>query len=136
MNSNTGSIFVSARDSVTPFITKDGSVIREILAPAVAPGIIQKQSLAEAIVPSGETTDAHYHPITEEIYYILRGEGRIQLGNEVRPVVPGDAIAIPPGVVHRIHNPGSDDLVFLCCCVPHYTHEDTILLELTELDPG
>jgi mannose-6-phosphate isomerase-like protein (cupin superfamily) len=121
---------VVQREAAPPFVTKDGSTIREILSPRNAPGSIRGQSLAEATVPAGSATQAHYHPVTEEIYYILRGRGEMRLGEETRTVGPGDGIAIPPGQAHRIANPGPDDLVFLCACVPAYTHEDTVLVDL------
>jgi mannose-6-phosphate isomerase-like protein (cupin superfamily) len=126
-------LIVSKRDNVTPFTTKDGSIIREILAPAVAPGVIRNQSLAEATLPPGMATQAHFHSITEEIYYILRGSGRMQIGDQMRTVGPGDAIAIPPGATHSIRNIGADDLVFLCCCAPAYTHDDTVFADLPAL---
>ena len=108
-------------------MTKDGSIIREILA--YRNSSIRRQSLAEAAVPPGATTQAHYHLVSEEIYYILKGSGVVRLGTEEREVAPGDGIAIPPGVVHEIHNSGGDDLVFMCCCAPGYEHEDTILVD-------
>ena len=126
-------MIVAARDAATPFTTKDGSIIREILAPAVAPGVIEKQSLAEATIAPGQATEAHYHPCTEEIYYILKGVGAMQIETIARTVVPGDAIAIPPGATHRIRNSGTENLVFLCCCAPAYTHDDTVMAELPEL---
>jgi mannose-6-phosphate isomerase-like protein (cupin superfamily) len=106
-------LIVSQRDAVAPFITKDGSTIREILAPAVAPGAIRNQSLAEATLPPGTATQAHFHPVTEEIYYILRGRGSMQIGDQMRAVGPGDAIAIPHGATHRSGNIGAKDLVCL-----------------------
>ena len=115
------------RDSAEPFVTKDGSIIREILAHRNSR--IRNQSLAEATVPHGATTQAHYHPLAEEIYYILLGRGILRIGEETREVRPGDGIAIPPGAVHEIHNPDSVDLVFLCCCAPGYEHEDTIIVD-------
>ena len=127
-------VVVFNRDAIPAFTTKDGSTIREILAPNNAPQVIRHQSLAEAIVTPGTATQAHYHPLTEEIYYILHGVGRMQIGDSLRMVAPGDAIAIPPGAHHRITNTGNIDLVFLCCCAPAYTHADTIMVELTEPD--
>jgi mannose-6-phosphate isomerase-like protein (cupin superfamily) len=126
-------LIVSRCDEVAPFTTKDGSTIREILAPAVAPGVIRNQSLAEATLPPGTATEAHFHPVTEEIYYILRGSGRMQIGDQARAVGPGDAVAIPPGAAHRIRNVGADDLIFLCCCAPAYTHDDTVFADLAAL---
>jgi mannose-6-phosphate isomerase-like protein (cupin superfamily) len=112
---------------VKAFITKDGSEIRELLAHRNS--CIQKQSLAEARVAAGASTTPHYHPQTEEIYYVLEGIGRMNIGGELRDVLPGDAIAIPPGEVHTITNTGSEVLRFLCCCAPGYEHEDTVLVE-------
>jgi mannose-6-phosphate isomerase-like protein (cupin superfamily) len=113
-------------DHVPAFTTKDGSEIRELLAHRNS--CIQKQSLAEARLPAGARTTPHYHPMTEEIYYILVGQGRMQIGDESRDVGPGDAIAIPPGQIHQITNIGSETLTFLCCCAPCYEHTDTVLV--------
>ena len=114
-------------DDVPAFTTLDGSEIRELLAHRNSS--IRKQSLAEARLPAGAATTPHFHPRTEEIYYILSGTGRMQIGNESRPVSPGDAIAIPPGMRHQIKNTGSAVLKFLCCCAPGYEHDDTVLIE-------
>ncbi len=111
---------------VPAFTTKDGSEIRELLAHRNS--CIRAQSLAEARLPPGARTTAHYHPRTEEIYYILTGQGRMQIGDEIQTVGPGDAIAIPPGQVHQITNTGQETLLFLCCCAPAYEHEDTVLV--------
>ena len=111
------------RDSINAFTTKDTSTIREILAPRNSS--IVRQSLAEAILTPGAETQAHRHPHTEEIYYILTGKGLMAIESEQRAVGPGDGIAIPAGMRHQIRNVGSQDLVFLCCCVPAYTDEET-----------
>lgn len=113
--------------AVPAFTTKDGSEIRELLAHRNSS--IRQQSLAEARVAVSAVTTPHYHPRTEEIYYILSGTGRMRLGDERHDVGPGDAIAIPPGMIHQIENTGSVELKFLCCCAPGYEHEDTVLVE-------
>lgn len=113
-------------DAVAPFTTKDGSEIRELLAHRNS--AIRQQSLAEARLPPGASTTTHYHPRTEEIYYVLSGRGRMRIDGEQRDVGPGDAIAIPPGAVHQIINTCSETLRFLCCCAPGYEHDDTVLV--------
>lgn len=110
-----------------PFTTKDGSEIRELLAHRNS--CIRNQSLAEARVLPGQSTTPHYHPVTEEIYYVLEGAGEMRIGDKVRSVGPGDAIAIPSGAVHQIRNSGGATLKILCCCAPGYEHADTVLLE-------
>lgn len=122
---------VNLKDAV-PFITKDGSEIRELLAHRNSS--IRQQSLAEAKVPSGCTTIPHFHPKSEEIYFILEGKGRMWMREpqgswESSEVVPGDAIAIPPGTLHAIANLEAVALRLLCCCAPGYEHADTVLVD-------
>jgi mannose-6-phosphate isomerase-like protein (cupin superfamily) len=119
---------VNHRDTV-PFTTVDGSTIRELMAHRNS--AIRNQSLAEARLAPGAATTPHHHKVTEEIYYILAGTAAMTLGTETRPVGPGDAIAIPPGLRHTITNTGSDELVFLCTCAPGYEHSDTFLESAT-----
>ena len=110
-----------------PFTTKDGSEIRELLAHRNS--CIRNQSLAEARIPAGGATTPHYHPRAEEIYYILAGSGAMRVGNAMRQVGPGDAIAIPPGAPHQLVNTDAQVLTLLCCCAPGYEHDDTVLIE-------
>lgn len=112
----------------TAFVTKDGSEIRELLAHRNS--AIRNQSLAEARLLPGASTQEHYHVKTEEIYYITHGEGRIRIDGEVRNVAGGDAIAILPGRKHKLWNTGSDVLRLLCCCAPGYEHDDTVITEV------
>jgi mannose-6-phosphate isomerase-like protein (cupin superfamily) len=114
-------------NEVTPFTTKDGSEIRELLAHRNS--AIRKQSLAEARLSAGSSTQEHYHIKTEEIYYITHGTGRIRIDGEMREVKVGDAIAILPGQKHKLWNTGAETLRLLCCCAPAYENEDTVITE-------
>ena len=114
-------------DSVVPYITKDGSEIRELMHPAVHGN--QNQSLAEAMVPPGARTLLHKHLKTEELYHITHGHGTMTLGDAHFEAHPGDTICIKPGTPHCIENTGNEPLVLLCCCSPAYSHDDTVLCE-------
>jgi len=104
-----------------PFTTADGSTIRSILDRTNAP--VQNQSLAEAQVAAGSATQRHYHRLAEEFYFILEGTGEMEIDGETRTVAPGDCVLIPPGAWHTIT--AQQDLRFLCCCAPPYSHDDT-----------
>jgi len=116
---------IARRDELEPYVTRDGSEIREWIAPG-APG--RRQSLAEATVPAGGSTRAHFHRKSEEIYLVIRGSGRMLLGEEMREIEAGDCVVIPPGTVHRLWA-DPDALVVVCSSVPPYSHEDTVLVE-------
>jgi mannose-6-phosphate isomerase-like protein (cupin superfamily) len=115
-------------NDVPSFITKDGSEIRELLAHRNS--VIRNQSLAEARLPAGGSTQEHFHPRAEEIYYITHGTGRIRIDGETREVKAGDAIAIPPGKRHKLWNTSTEILHLLCCCAPAYEHSDTVITEV------
>jgi mannose-6-phosphate isomerase-like protein (cupin superfamily) len=114
-------------EQVPVFRTKDGSEIRELLA--YRNSVIRQQSLAEARLPVGGATLEHFHPRTEEIYFITAGVGRMRIEAETLEVRAGDAIAIPPGRRHKLWNLGDETLRLLCCCAPAYEDADTILTE-------
>ncbi len=116
----------SAYAEISPYVTKDGSEIRELMHPAIHGNA--KQSLAEATVQPGRTTLLHRHRATEELYYIVEGEGAMQLGDDRFGVSAGDTVCIPPGTAHCIENTGSGALRILCACSPAYAHENTQLL--------
>jgi mannose-6-phosphate isomerase-like protein (cupin superfamily) len=90
---------------------------------------IRQQSLAEARLPAGASTQEHYHARTEEIYFITAGRGRMRIDGELAEVKAGDAIAIPPGRKHKLWNTGGETLTLLCCCAPCYEHSDTFITE-------
>jgi mannose-6-phosphate isomerase-like protein (cupin superfamily) len=111
---------------VADFVTKDGSVIRELLHPGHH--AVRSMSFAEAVVAAGETTQLHCHRLSEEIYHITRGSGRMRLGDREFAVATGDSVVIAPGTPHCITATGSTPLHILCACHPPYSHEDTHLL--------
>ncbi len=119
-------VMKTARCQLQSFITRDGSEIIELFHPGSNGNAMQ--SLAEARVACGCATRLHRHHQSEELYHILSGTGRMTLGREVLNVRRGDTVCILPGVAHCLENTGKDELVFLCCCAPPYTHQDTELL--------
>lgn len=118
---------VGNMDDREPFVTLDGSTIREVAGRRTLPS--EHQSLAEATVPVGGATTAHYHPRSEELYFFTAGTGRLRIGDEERDVRAGDCAVIPPGAEHKLRNTGDAPLVLLCCCAPPYSDEDTVLTE-------
>lgn len=48
-----------------------------------------------------EDSELHYHKKMTEIYYVLEGEGMMELDGEIFPLKPGMAVMIKPGCRHR-----------------------------------
>jgi mannose-6-phosphate isomerase-like protein (cupin superfamily) len=112
---------------IEAFVTLDGSEIREWAGRVAAPA--QNQSLAEATVPVGGATTEHYHRLSEELYLVTAGQGRLIMDGEERLIDAGDCALIPPGARHKVFNVGAEPLRIVCACAPAYSHEDTVLTE-------
>lgn len=62
--------------------------------------------------------EVHVHEVAENLYYILKGKGIVELDGVKHLVEPHTVIHIPPGVRHGIFNTGVEDLVFIVVASP------------------
>jgi mannose-6-phosphate isomerase-like protein (cupin superfamily) len=82
-------------------------------------------------VPPGAEQRAHSHPDSEQVYVIVRGEGRMSVAGDVEDVAEGDLVFIPPATTHSIVNAGSDDLVYVAAASPPVSMEELYREELS-----
>jgi len=102
--------------------TPHGSEIRPLIDRTTS--TIERCSLAEEVLPVGAVIGRHHHLLTEEVYYILRGEGLMTVGDEIRKVAAGDAVFIPRGQMHTLENNGSEPITILLICGPAHRFDD------------
>jgi [ribosomal protein S5]-alanine N-acetyltransferase len=82
-------------------------------------------SVAMVRVKPGITTRFHILGSTCERYFIIEGEGLVEVGEDMpSPVSKGDAVVIPPGIRQRIANTGDKDLRFLAVCTPRFDQQN------------
>jgi quercetin dioxygenase-like cupin family protein len=73
------------------------------------------------VLEPGEAPPRHKHDDTEQVFYILSGEGKLEIGTPATEhmVRPGDVVRIPIGQFHRIFCQGSQPLRYLAIdCFP------------------
>ncbi|MBI5388189.1 MAG: cupin domain-containing protein [Verrucomicrobia bacterium] len=92
------------------------------------PADTQARSICEIAVTlePGFGHNFHKHPRQEEVIYVLAGEIEQWLETEKRTLKPGDAVFIPPDVVHASFNVGTQTarlLVVLSPCVGEAGYE-------------
>jgi len=82
-------------------------------------------SIARVRVEPRVTTQWHQLKRPFERYYILEGQGLIEIGDlPPQEVTPGYVVLIPPMCRQRITNTGSEDLLFLAICSPRFCVDD------------
>ncbi|MCP4482698.1 MAG: cupin domain-containing protein [bacterium] len=115
-------MFVKKLKDCQEFIAGDGCRLREILHP-------DKQkldlgySLAYAEVKRGQVTKLHALS-SSEVYYIIAGNGKMYIDDEVADVSMGDTIYIPSNSQQSIENIGESVLSFICIVDPAWRIED------------
>ena len=64
--------------------------------------------------------DMHIHPESEEVYYVIEGQGSVYLGEEkaTTKVDRNTAIYIPPGTIHGIRNTSDGKLIVAFTIAP------------------
>ncbi|HEV2273402.1 MAG TPA: cupin domain-containing protein [Acidobacteriaceae bacterium] len=62
------------------------------------------------LIPPGASDGLHRHDGVEEIYYVLNGDGQVQVNDETAPIHKGDAVPIRFHEAHSFVNNGTADL--------------------------
>ena len=103
------------------FTAGDDCLLRELLNP-IKEDVSINYSMAHAHVKPNSRTRAHVLTASE-VYYILSGEGEMNINDEKESVSAGHAVYIPPNAKQFIVNKGQNDLVFLCIVAPPWKPE-------------
>ena len=77
-----------------------------------------------------EDGQEHFHEITGEVYYVIEGEGVIELDGQAREVKPGTAVYIPPGVAHG----GAGGFTAVIASSPPFDPDDEIVTDIEKSD--
>jgi mannose-6-phosphate isomerase-like protein (cupin superfamily) len=100
-------------DDIEPSRSTCGSSRRAFITPENQAASVHRLDLAAVVEP-------HYHKEMTEIYYILEGEGAVELNGEDVAVRPGSALLIKPGTFHR----GKGNMRLLVICTPPFDKSD------------
>ncbi|MDE3067053.1 MAG: cupin domain-containing protein [Verrucomicrobiota bacterium] len=67
------------------------------------------------VLEPGEAPPLHQHDDTEQVFYVMEGNGVLRIGGKRKPfpVRPGDVVRIPPKTPHTIRCKGKRALRYL-----------------------
>lgn len=86
-----------------------------------APWTIGSQNLWVGLseVDPGSSSNPHSHE-NEEAFFVVSGNGRVQVDDETVEVGPGSLVLVPPNTLHRLFSLGPEALRVLCCAAPAF----------------
>jgi mannose-6-phosphate isomerase-like protein (cupin superfamily) len=84
------------------------------------------------VVPGGRQILHHHVP--EQVYVIIQGEGKMQVGANTRKVSAGDLIFIPSDEPHGIVNTGDSTLCYVSAATPPFDLAEAY--DRGQLQPG
>lgn len=116
---------LTSRDEITePLKNPTGEIVYELIGSSAEKGATDRHSLAHIVIPPGASSAPHYHQVSEETYYILRGTARMRIDGREFSLPPARVCLIKPGETHLITNEGEEELEFLAVSAPPWSPED------------
>lgn len=102
----------------------------------VAPGeavritkLVDSPDMSGILVQVRSSMPPHFHKLTQEVVYMLRGEGILQLGTERIPIKAGAVVRIPADTVHTFTNQGPAPAVFFVVTSPRWDEQDRFMVK-------
>jgi len=111
-----------------PFIARDGATIFELLRPETSP--VRNLSIAEGFLKPRQKALEHWHEVSEELYYVIVGVGKVKVGDSIEEIETGDVVHVPIGTIHALENTSQmEHMHILAISSPPYTDEDIFFVE-------
>ena len=86
---------------------------------------IHSQIVAMSIPVNGDI-GKESHPDTDQMLFIIAGEGEAILGEEKKKIEEHDVIFVPAGTIHNFINTGDEDLKLITVYAPPEHPEATV----------
>ena len=106
----------------------DAHELREVLATIATSDrpfaeLVRSHDLSVGVYVLEAGATDHQTPHTEdEVYYVIRGRGRIRVADEDRPVEAGSIVFVAADVPHRFHDIAEQLVVLVAFGPAEYTH--------------
>jgi mannose-6-phosphate isomerase-like protein (cupin superfamily) len=75
-------------------------------------------SVIEERVPAGASEVRHYHQKAQQFFFVLSGQGVMEVSGHVLTLSTGQGMRIPPGTPHRFRNKSNKPVRFLVISQP------------------
>ena len=124
-------LITNREETATIIHNPAGEVVYELVGSSDKTGRTKKHSLAYIVIPPGISSQSHFHKVSEETYFILKGQARMKIDRKEFSLGPQQTCLIEPGETHIISNEGREELEFIALSAPPWRPEDSYQSEGT-----
>lgn len=86
--------------------------------------VFQSEEMSFYVARATSEIPAHYHKLSDETYYVYKGQGTMRLNDEYREVSEGDIVFIPKGSIHGMKNTGTEEIIIFFISAPAFDPEN------------
>lgn len=98
-------------------LSNPGVISRQLLNPDNSTST--RVTITEVHLDVGASQPRHTHDSSEQIWYALKGTGKLLLENDTeKPFEAGDVIRFADKDVHGLHNDGSEEFIYVSVTAP------------------
>jgi uncharacterized cupin superfamily protein len=106
---NTGQL---TKESLRPVAKMNGGTDTVFYRRALGPAAFASNwaFVDHLLIPVGSTVGRHYHAGVDEVYFVMKGKGKVHVNDEVADIVYGDAVPIRAGEIHSLESSAAEPL--------------------------
>lgn len=106
---NTGKL---TRELLRPVVNMNGGKDTVFYRRTLGPGAFASNwaFVDHLLIPAGATVGRHYHKGVDEVYFVMKGKGKVHVNDEVADIVYGDAIPIKASEIHALESSATEPL--------------------------
>lgn len=106
---NTGQL---TRASLRPVFSMNGGKDTVFYRRALGPGAFVSNwaFVDHLLIPVGASVGRHYHAGVDEVYFVIKGKGKVYVNDEWAEIAYGDAVPVKAGEIHSLESSASEPL--------------------------
>ena len=62
------------------------------------------------LIPAGASVGRHFHAGVDEVYFVIKGKGKVHVNDEVADIAYGDAVPVRAGEIHSLESSDTEPL--------------------------
>jgi mannose-6-phosphate isomerase-like protein (cupin superfamily) len=100
------------QDLLRPIVSMNGGRDTVFYRRTLGPGSFASNwaFVDHLLIPPGSSVGRHFHSGVDEVYFVIKGKGKVRVNDEFADIAYGDAVPIRAGEIHSLESTAADPL--------------------------